>query len=207
MTVLFGGRLQGWFALIGLPWNLPAMPCVLVGPPLTLDRTRSQLFFFSAFFFCCQTKRRLAVHGKSESTTLNTNLPQASSAPVSVRNMVPSKPHLTCLIDTVSSMATTSVGRHLSKVKGKSILCWYTVRIINQAEVKIFQKKINIKWDIITLKFWWRKILFLHVNANCANKSSCKTCEGCLQYTDILRFLTGMYTKCPPDTKSKQNTN
>ena len=50
MTVLFGDRLQAWFSLIGLPWNLPAMPCILLGPPLTLDRTRSQLFFFPPFF-------------------------------------------------------------------------------------------------------------------------------------------------------------
>ena len=42
VTVLVGGRLQGWFLLRGLPWNLPAVPCILVRPPLTFDGTSSQ---------------------------------------------------------------------------------------------------------------------------------------------------------------------
>jgi len=34
--VLVGGRLQGWFLLTGLPWNLPAVPGICAGPPQTL---------------------------------------------------------------------------------------------------------------------------------------------------------------------------
>ena len=42
MTVPVGGRLQGWFPLTGLPWNLPAVPGICKGPPPTLDGTSSQ---------------------------------------------------------------------------------------------------------------------------------------------------------------------
>ena len=42
MTVPVGGRLQGWFLLTGLPWNLPDVPGICVGPPPTLDGTSSQ---------------------------------------------------------------------------------------------------------------------------------------------------------------------
>ena len=38
-TVLFGGLLQGWFLLIRLPWNLPAVPGIFVPPPSTFDDT------------------------------------------------------------------------------------------------------------------------------------------------------------------------
>ena len=31
----------GWFLLTGLPWNLPAVPGICVGPPPTLDGTSS----------------------------------------------------------------------------------------------------------------------------------------------------------------------
>ena len=41
MTVLVGGCLQGWLLLTGLPWNLPAVPGICMGPPLTLDGTSS----------------------------------------------------------------------------------------------------------------------------------------------------------------------
>jgi len=37
-----GGRLQGWFPLTGLLWNLPAVPGICTGPPPTLDGTSSQ---------------------------------------------------------------------------------------------------------------------------------------------------------------------
>ena len=37
VTVLIGGRLQGWFPLTGLPWNLPALPGIFAGlPPVRL---------------------------------------------------------------------------------------------------------------------------------------------------------------------------
>jgi len=42
MMVLVGGQLQGWFPLTGLPWNLPAVPYIFVGAPLTFDGTSSQ---------------------------------------------------------------------------------------------------------------------------------------------------------------------
>ena len=42
MTVLAGGCLQGRFPLTGLPWNLPAVPGICMGPPSTLDGTSSQ---------------------------------------------------------------------------------------------------------------------------------------------------------------------
>ena len=42
MVVLIGGRLQGWFLLIGLPCNLPAVPGICTEPPPTLDGTSSQ---------------------------------------------------------------------------------------------------------------------------------------------------------------------
>ena len=35
--MLVGGRLQGWFPLTGLPWNLHAVPGIFVGAPPTLD--------------------------------------------------------------------------------------------------------------------------------------------------------------------------
>ena len=41
VMVLVGG-LQGWFLLTGLPWNLPAEPCILTGPPPTIYGTSSQ---------------------------------------------------------------------------------------------------------------------------------------------------------------------
>ena len=39
---LVGGCLQGWFLLTGLPWNLPVVPGIFVGPPPTFDVTSSQ---------------------------------------------------------------------------------------------------------------------------------------------------------------------
>jgi len=42
VTVPVGGRLQGWFPLTGLPWNLPAVPGICAGLPPTLDGTSSQ---------------------------------------------------------------------------------------------------------------------------------------------------------------------
>ena len=33
VMVLVGGRLQGWFPLTGLPWNLPDVPGICAGPP------------------------------------------------------------------------------------------------------------------------------------------------------------------------------
>ena len=40
VTVLIGGCLQGWFK--GLPWNLPAVPCIFARPQPTLDGTSCQ---------------------------------------------------------------------------------------------------------------------------------------------------------------------
>ena len=42
MPVPVGGRLQGWFLLTGLPWNLPAVPGICTGSPPTMDGTSSQ---------------------------------------------------------------------------------------------------------------------------------------------------------------------
>ena len=44
MTVWVGGCLQGWFPLTGLPWNLPAVPGIFMGPPPTFDGTSSQAY-------------------------------------------------------------------------------------------------------------------------------------------------------------------
>ena len=42
MMAPVGGRLQGWFPLTGLPWNLPAVPGICAGCLPTLDCTSSQ---------------------------------------------------------------------------------------------------------------------------------------------------------------------
>ena len=42
MPVLGVGRLQGWFPLTGLPWNLHAVPGIFAGQPPTFDGTSSQ---------------------------------------------------------------------------------------------------------------------------------------------------------------------
>ena len=42
VTVVVDGCLQGWFSHTGLPWNLPAVPGICAGPPLTSDGTSSQ---------------------------------------------------------------------------------------------------------------------------------------------------------------------
>ena len=48
---LVGGHLQGYFPLTGLPWNLPAVPCIFVGPPPTFDGIHSQAYQLLAMSF------------------------------------------------------------------------------------------------------------------------------------------------------------
>ena len=62
--VLVGSCLQGWFPLIGLPWNLPAMPGIFTGPPLTFDGTSSQARQLAMSLTCSghSAVEKIAVH-------------------------------------------------------------------------------------------------------------------------------------------------
>ena len=43
LTVLVGGRLQGWFPLTRLPWNLPGVPGIFAGHPPTCQAHQSAM--------------------------------------------------------------------------------------------------------------------------------------------------------------------
>ena len=62
--VLVGSCLQGWFPLKRLPWNLPAMPGIFTGPPLTLDGTSSKACQLAMSLTCSghSAVEKIAVH-------------------------------------------------------------------------------------------------------------------------------------------------
>ena len=64
MTVLVGRCLQGWFPLIGLPWNLPAMPGIFTGSPPTFDGTSSKACQLAMSLTCSghSAVEKIAVH-------------------------------------------------------------------------------------------------------------------------------------------------